>query len=165
MSVNNPKFGIFDKDAEGIRYLFRLDPSHDPRLSAYPSKAMVERRMVFVTPPHRRQSVEQITTKCSTGCMKTVATAVAESVLLPAGNITISVRSPRAKVLAKAPTGIGGFKEIIGGQLPRSRTTLPVAGPGPGKAIFALKFLVRGAQYCKKPDRQGASRASDRQSK
>jgi circadian clock protein KaiC len=62
-----------------------------------------------------------------------------------------SVRSPRVKVPTKAPTGITGFDEITGGGLPRGRTTLLVGGPGSGKTILALQFLVHGAQDCKEP--------------
>ena len=51
----------------------------------------------------------------------------------------------------KAPTGIAGFDEITGGGLPRGRTTLLVGGPGSGKTIFALQFLVHGARDCKEP--------------
>jgi circadian clock protein KaiC len=52
---------------------------------------------------------------------------------------------------AKAPTGIAGFDQITGGGLPRGRTTLLVGGPGSGKTIFALQFLVHGAIACKTP--------------
>jgi KaiC/GvpD/RAD55 family RecA-like ATPase len=51
----------------------------------------------------------------------------------------------------KAPTGITGFDEITGGGLPRGRTTLLAGGPGSGKTIFALQFLVHGARYCDEP--------------
>jgi circadian clock protein KaiC len=51
----------------------------------------------------------------------------------------------------KAPTGIRGFDEITGGGLPHGRTTLLVGGPGSGKTIFALQFLVCGARTCKEP--------------
>src|ERR1700693_3903301 len=61
------------------------------------------------------------------------------------------VRSPVAGVPAKAPTGIKGFDEITGGGLPRGRTTLLVGGPGSGKTILALQFLVHGARNCKEP--------------
>ncbi len=56
-----------------------------------------------------------------------------------------------AKTSHKAPTGIIGFDEISGGGLPRGRTTLLVGGPGSGKTIFALQFLVHGARDCKEP--------------
>src|SRR3954463_7106647 len=46
----------------------------------------------------------------------------------------------------KAPTGIPGLEEITGGGLPRGRTTLVVGGPGSGKTIMALQFLVNGAR-------------------
>jgi circadian clock protein KaiC len=51
----------------------------------------------------------------------------------------------------KTPTGIAGFDEITGGGLPRGRTTLLVGGPGSGKTIFALQFLVHGARSRKEP--------------
>ncbi|MGZ5737899.1 MAG: ATPase domain-containing protein, partial [Burkholderiales bacterium] len=35
--------------------------------------------------------------------------------------------------------------------MPRGRTTLLVGGPGSGKTILALQFLVHGAQHCKEP--------------
>jgi circadian clock protein KaiC len=57
--------------------------------------------------------------------------------------------SPTA--IAKAPTGILGFDEISGGGLPRNRTTLLVGGPGSGKTIFALQFLIHGARERKEP--------------
>jgi circadian clock protein KaiC len=58
---------------------------------------------------------------------------------------------PRAKDPHKAPTGIAGFDEITGGGLPNGRTTLLVGGPGSGKTIFSLQFLVHGARKCKEP--------------
>lgn len=51
----------------------------------------------------------------------------------------------------KAPTGITGLDEITGGGLPRGRTTLLVGGPGSGKTILSLQFLVHGAQECNEP--------------
>jgi circadian clock protein KaiC len=51
----------------------------------------------------------------------------------------------------KAPTGITGFDEITGGGLPHGRTTLLIGGPGSGKTILALQYLVHGARHCKEP--------------
>ncbi len=62
-----------------------------------------------------------------------------------------SVRSPIVNVLTKAPTGITGFDEITGGGLPRGRTTVLTGGPGSGKTVFALQFLVHGSRDCKEP--------------
>ena len=52
---------------------------------------------------------------------------------------------------SKARTGIEGFDEITNGGLPRGRTTLLEGGPGSGKTIFALQFLVHGARDCEEP--------------
>ena len=62
-----------------------------------------------------------------------------------------SVRPRLVNVSAKAPTGITGFDEITGGGLPHGRTTLLVGGPGSGKTIFALQFLMHGSRDCKEP--------------
>jgi len=62
-----------------------------------------------------------------------------------------SIRSHRVTVLTKAPTGITGFDEITGGGLPRGRTALLLGGSGSGKTIFALQFLVNGAEDYKEP--------------
>src|SRR5476649_1324358 len=61
------------------------------------------------------------------------------------------VRPPRVKAPAKAPTGIAGFDDITGGGLPHSRTTLLLGGPGSGKTILSLQFLVHGARHCGEP--------------
>jgi len=62
-----------------------------------------------------------------------------------------SVQFRVAKVSSKAPTGIIGFDEITGGGLPRGRTTLLTGGPGSGKTIFGLQFLVHGTQEYREP--------------
>jgi circadian clock protein KaiC len=51
----------------------------------------------------------------------------------------------------KAPTGITGLDEMVGGGFPRGRTTLLVGGSGSGKTILALQFLVNGVQRCNEP--------------
>lgn len=61
------------------------------------------------------------------------------------------IRSSLPAIPIKAPTGITGFDEITGGGLPHGRTTLLMGGPGSGKTVFALQFLVHGAQDCKEP--------------
>jgi circadian clock protein KaiC len=47
--------------------------------------------------------------------------------------------------LAKVETGIAGLDEITEGGLPRGRPTLVCGGPGCGKTLFGLEFLVKGA--------------------
>jgi circadian clock protein KaiC len=53
--------------------------------------------------------------------------------------------------LAKTPTGITGFDAITEGGLPSGRTTLLLGGPGSGKTVFALQFLVHGARDYDEP--------------
>lgn len=53
-------------------------------------------------------------------------------------------RAP-SKAVAKAPTGIAGLDEITLGGLPAGRPTLVCGGPGCGKTVLAMEFLVRGA--------------------
>ncbi|HUK35347.1 MAG TPA: circadian clock protein KaiC, partial [Vicinamibacterales bacterium] len=48
--------------------------------------------------------------------------------------------------LAKVATGITGFDEITGGGLPKGRPTLICGGPGCGKTLFSLQFLINGAE-------------------
>lgn len=47
--------------------------------------------------------------------------------------------------LEKAPSCIEGLDAITMGGLPRGRPTLVCGGPGAGKTLFALEFLMRGA--------------------
>ncbi len=61
-------------------------------------------------------------------------------------------RAPISPIgLAKAPTGIVGFDAITGGGLPAGRPTLICGGPGCGKTIFAVEFLVHGAEQLDEP--------------
>ncbi|HXT57430.1 MAG TPA: circadian clock protein KaiC [Pirellulales bacterium] len=53
--------------------------------------------------------------------------------------------------LAKAPTGIQGLDEVTGGGLPKGRPTLVCGGPGCGKTLLAIEFLVRGATEYDEP--------------
>jgi circadian clock protein KaiC len=57
----------------------------------------------------------------------------------------------RARNTFKALTGITGLDEKTGGGLPRGRTTLLLGGPGSGKTILALQFLVNGAREFDEP--------------
>jgi circadian clock protein KaiC len=49
------------------------------------------------------------------------------------------------EVLEKSLTGIQGFDEVTFGGLPRGRPTIIIGGPGSGKTLFAMEFLVNGA--------------------
>jgi circadian clock protein KaiC len=53
--------------------------------------------------------------------------------------------------LKKSPSGIAGFDEITGGGLPAGRPTIVCGGPGCGKTMFAMEFLIRGATEFDEP--------------
>lgn len=53
--------------------------------------------------------------------------------------------------LPKCPTGIQGFDEITGGGLPMGRPSLVCGGPGCGKTLLGMQFLIYGAVYCSEP--------------
>jgi circadian clock protein KaiC len=53
--------------------------------------------------------------------------------------------------LPKSPTGISGLDEITQGGLPRGRPTLVCGAAGCGKTLFAMEFLLRGAQQFGEP--------------
>jgi len=58
---------------------------------------------------------------------------------------------PQPPQLAKTPTGIRGLDEITRGGLPKGRPTLVCGGPGSGKTLLALTFLVNGATQFGEP--------------
>ena len=51
--------------------------------------------------------------------------------------------------LQKCLTGIKGFDEITEGGLPRNRITLVSGGPGSGKTLLGIDFLVNGVIHYK----------------
>src|ERR1700747_1197495 len=53
--------------------------------------------------------------------------------------------------LEKNATGILGFDEISSGGLPKGRTTIVCGGPGCGKTMLGIEFLVRGAMEYNEP--------------
>jgi circadian clock protein KaiC len=55
------------------------------------------------------------------------------------------IRSDSSEKTQKTLTGIRGLDEITFGGLPRGRATLVCGGPGCGKTVLAMEFLVRGA--------------------
>ncbi|MDD1698632.1 MAG: circadian clock protein KaiC [Methanoregula sp.] len=46
--------------------------------------------------------------------------------------------------LVKVPSGIKGLDVITGGGLPKGRPSLISGGPGCGKTLFAMEFIIRG---------------------
>jgi circadian clock protein KaiC len=57
----------------------------------------------------------------------------------------------RLPQLEKSRTGIAGFDEITNGGVPKGRPTIACGGPGCGKTMFAVEFLVRGATQFGEP--------------
>jgi circadian clock protein KaiC len=53
--------------------------------------------------------------------------------------------------LEKSRTGITGFDEVTHGGVPKGRPTIVCGGPGCGKTMFAIEFLVRGATQFDEP--------------
>lgn len=51
----------------------------------------------------------------------------------------------RLAPLPKCPTGIAGLDDVTDGGLPRERPTLVCGGPGCGKTLLGIEFIVRGA--------------------
>ena len=63
-------------------------------------------------------------------------------------------RKPPVRALSplqKSPTGIHGLDEISGGGLPKGRTTIICGGPGCGKTMLGIEFLVRGVLEYNEP--------------
>src|SRR5678816_2839136 len=59
--------------------------------------------------------------------------------------------SPSSLVLEKLPTSIRGLDQVTHGGFPKGRTALVCGGPGTGKTLFGLEFLVRGAMLYNEP--------------
>jgi len=62
-----------------------------------------------------------------------------------------SKNSVHTAELAKTHTGIPGLDEVTLGGLPTGRPTLICGGPGCGKTLFALEFIVRGIELYNEP--------------
>lgn len=50
------------------------------------------------------------------------------------------------QAISRVKTGIPGFDELVQGGFPANSSVLVCGGPGTGKTIFCLQFLVAGAQ-------------------
>ncbi|MFA5856970.1 MAG: ATPase domain-containing protein [Candidatus Pacearchaeota archaeon] len=65
-------------------------------------------------------------------------------------NITKNSSNPESStidedLISRTPTGISGFDELIEGGFPKNSSTLICGGPGSGKTIFCLQYLINGA--------------------
>lgn len=50
-----------------------------------------------------------------------------------------------SEAFVKSPSGVPGVDSILDGGLPATRTTVVMGGPGCGKTMFGMQFLVNGA--------------------
>ncbi len=57
----------------------------------------------------------------------------------------------KMKGIEKVKTGISGLDEITAGGLPKGRPTLVCGGPGCGKTLFSVEFIVKGAMQFNEP--------------
>ena len=48
---------------------------------------------------------------------------------------------------ARAPTGVAGLDDMLGGGLPRASATVVQGGTGTGKTLLGLQFLLEGARH------------------
>lgn len=55
------------------------------------------------------------------------------------------------RMLPKVPSGVAGLDELTCGGLPKGRPTLVCGGPGCGKTMLAMGFLVHGAKNENEP--------------
>lgn len=53
-------------------------------------------------------------------------------------------RQAKLEAIRKTPTGIAGLDEIMSGGIPTGRATLVCGGPGCGKTVLGMEFLVHG---------------------
>ncbi len=60
-------------------------------------------------------------------------------------------KSRSCEPLGKVPTGIAGFDEMTVGGLPACRPSLVIGGPGTGKTLFAVEFVLNGARMFGEP--------------
>jgi circadian clock protein KaiC len=58
--------------------------------------------------------------------------------------VEVRDESPVVMALRKCPVGVSGLDEVTGGGLPHGRVSLVCGGPGTGKSLLALEFLVKG---------------------
>jgi KaiC/GvpD/RAD55 family RecA-like ATPase len=46
----------------------------------------------------------------------------------------------------RVPTGVPGFDDLVNGGLPKNSSVLVCGGPGCGKTIFCMEYLIKGAE-------------------
>ena len=58
----------------------------------------------------------------------------------------MAAKATPARVVPKAATGLAGLDQVLNGGVPRGRNTLVIGGPGSGKTLLGMEFLVHGAR-------------------
>src|SRR3979409_1655413 len=69
----------------------------------------------------------------------------------PYSGVGVLPPEPVGRELPKTLTGVQGLDEVTRGGLPKGRPTLVCGGPGSGKTLLALTFLVNGALHYDEP--------------
>lgn len=63
----------------------------------------------------------------------------------------MAAKATPARVVPKAATGLAGLDQVLNGGVPRGRNTLIIGGPGSGKTLLGMEFLVHGARDLGEP--------------
>lgn len=58
----------------------------------------------------------------------------------------MAAKATPSRAVAKVPTGLSGLDQVLNGGVPRGRNTLIIGGPGSGKTLIGMEFLLRGAR-------------------
>jgi circadian clock protein KaiC len=59
-------------------------------------------------------------------------------------SVEAAIDDLKSRCVQKTPTGVKGLDEITQGGLPRNRSTLVCGGPGCGKTLLSMEFIVNG---------------------
>ncbi|MGK4569226.1 circadian clock protein KaiC [Flavobacterium sp. 3HN19-14] len=62
-----------------------------------------------------------------------------------------NVKSDEKYIFPKTPTGVEGLDEITDGGFPKGRPTLICGGPGCGKTLLSMQFLIKGITEFNEP--------------
>ena len=76
---------------------------------------------------------------------KEVLQKVEKAVVKKVEKAVVKTISPQKNSSGRTSSGIPGFDELVEGGFPKNSSVLICGGPGTGKSIFSMQFLVNGA--------------------